>query len=1792
MTSAGSGVPGRDMTADSASRRGMGGRIVVVLAIGLILRLIIAYLFPSLGFKEDLASFQGWAANLGSEGPWGFYERPFFHDYTPGYLYVLWLVGFVGNVLGGVGALIKLPAILGDIVLGALVYRMASELGASERRATLGAAIVVINPVTWFDSVIWGQVDSFGVVFLLLSIRELWRGRHERAAILAVVAALIKPQLGILIPVLAAITIRRALWPSGGWGDEPAPRPSGTRWERLTGGPIRIVTTGLAGLLTAAVLSAPFGLWLITPSSSAPFVDSPLLRQVLSTAAGYPYITVNAYNLWAIFPVNGSSMADVWQWIPDAPLPDGSPWASILGVPAGVVGAAAFIALWLVASVLVARRPDRLTILVGISVIAVAFFAVPTRVHERYLYPLFAVAAILAAVSLRWRIAYVVAALGTFLNMYVVLTTLYDNSVQGVVDWLGIGEAIRSYWGVAAIALGETLVLGWTLAQLRGGARARLGLELEAAASDGAVEAAAWRDVAAAPGATGAPRGVTAMPVDPPSVRAAAPIPAASVAATRRLLPAWFDRPRWSDLGPLAWFRARISETPIRPDRSAHLAREPRGRLDRLDLWLVIVLVVAAMFLRTFRLADPARMHFDEVYHARTAMEFLQDWRYGIEHSIYEWTHPHLAKYGMAAGIVMFASHDVAASSELGVDVRGAAIEPRRPDPDPASSARDGERVWVVTGDALIAYDLETRQVVGSWAVPGASAVTFDPDGVQLLVGTQGGEILALGEADLDLLRAGGRAALPDQLQPLATLDQPISRLAAFPGGASVVALLPDGAVSVVDLGTGQETGRLTVEGAADVTPVADGDAIVASPADVADPSAVADELSRILGGAADEYAGTLGQLDRDTVVIDVPLTSAVRKAVQDAIDEGSLPGIRIDKVPEVAVAGSAGIDFVTDSATIAEDLPVAGGARGMAVVEGVDPGTQLWATTTDATTGKPTVTIVGLSSDKANEGRSITTTIPLPGPGTWIAFDGSSQMVEVLGTTPTGASTVYVIEPHGEPHGGAVFDDHRLPFAPSALVMDTNPQYPAGDRGAILAFSPTGETASLDVGHYAFSWRLPGVILGALTVGIIFLLARVLFRRRSIGIVAGLLVLFDGMFFVQSRIAMNDVYTGVFILAAYLLFARIWLEPERPRWSFWAAMPTIGLLLGLGLASKWVAAYAIGALGILILARSALGRLILVVGLIGLTAVLGWMALAVPAEAAAAGAQGNLTFALIMIVLTLGAVAVTVYHPIAWSAEEVTFAVGGPPALGILVAFGAIALGKGSAEITVGSLQATPLALGLALVILGPLAYAAFAIAGRFGFGPSAPPPPADAPELEPPAPAATGWLRLGSGLGLPVVWMIGSLIVVPLVVYVISYLPWAFIESHQIVAGWPPGHSGQTLLDLTAAMYRYHNDLTAAHAASSPWWAWPLDLKPVWFYQGSFAGDTAASIYDAGNVVIWWLGIPAMAFLALQAFRRRSLALALVLVGFLAQWVSWARIDRAAFQYHYYTSIPFVVLGVAYLVGELWHGASRRTWLFARLAAALALLGPIILWLLRRPLCALANVEAVNAGSQACTVGTGSFSATLAAAGIGIAGILIAILVVRVLVDVSRRRSSGEPFDLGDLVPLLVAAVLALAAAVASRWLPDANPVTAIQQMVPELFFALVGVPLLLVAYTIVTARDARRFAVGMVAAAIVWFIALYPNIAAVPLPAAVTNAYQLLLPTYPYAFQFSVNTIERGGAISFLDPRFALLVVFLLISSFVVGYAAWIWRAAPASGVGLEDDAATGDPSRLSPGEPPAD
>ena len=465
--------------------------IVIVLALGLALRLIIAQQLPGSGFGVDRSAFRYWAQDLAREGPFGFYSRPFFHDYTPGYLYVLWLVGLAGQWLSPLGHsvalpailgddLIKVPAIVADLALGWLVWSMTQELGGSRRAAVIGGALVVFNPLTWFDSVVWGQVDSVGVVFLLLGVRELWRDRPERSAIFTVIAAVIKPQLGILIPIVAVVVIRRALLPAGGYGTDDGPsRTAGAAAgpgfaPRPAYGPVRIVTTLVAAVVTAVALAAPFGLSIVG-----------LVQQVASAAGGYPYLTVNAYNPWALLQLDGSGIAASGTWICDSVTKSTAAGAVACApaymfgpVPAVLVGTALILLAVAAVCVVVARRPDRRTILVGVAVLAIAFFVVPTRVHERYLFPFYALAAIAAAVSVRWRIGYAVLSAATFANLYVVLTTLYPDNPQ-IRDWLGIGGAIRSPMGVTIVATVHLAGFLWAAAQLRDRALARLADEAD-----------------------------------------------------------------------------------------------------------------------------------------------------------------------------------------------------------------------------------------------------------------------------------------------------------------------------------------------------------------------------------------------------------------------------------------------------------------------------------------------------------------------------------------------------------------------------------------------------------------------------------------------------------------------------------------------------------------------------------------------------------------------------------------------------------------------------------------------------------------------------------------------------------------------------------------------------------------------------------------------------------------------------------------------------------------------------------------------------------------------------------------------------------------------------------------------------------------------------------------------------------------------------------------------------------------------------------------------------------------
>lgn len=112
-------------------------------------------------------------------------------------------------------------------------------------------------------------------------------------------------------------------------------------------------------------------------------------------------------------------------------------------------------------------------------------------------------------------------------------------------------------------------------------------------------------------------------------------------------------------------------------------------------------------------------------------------------------------------------------------------------------------------------------------------------------------------------------------------------------------------------------------------------------------------------------------------------------------------------------------------------------------------------------------------------------------------------------------------------------------------------------------------------------------------------------------------------------------------------------------------------------------------------------------------------------------------------------------------------------------------------------------------------------------------------------------------------------------------------------------------------ATMFRYHSTLEATHSFASPWYEWPLDIRPIWY----FAGDTQegySTISAFGNPLLWWAGIPALGAAACLRWKERFRWAGLVLAGFLSVYLPWVLVPRLTFIYHYFTAVPFLVVAL----------------------------------------------------------------------------------------------------------------------------------------------------------------------------------------------------------------------------------------------------------------------------------------
>ena len=120
--------------------------------------------------------------------------------------------------------------------------------------------------------------------------------------------------------------------------------------------------------------------------------------------------------------------------------------------------------------------------------------------------------------------------------------------------------------------------------------------------------------------------------------------------------------------------------------------------------------------------------------------------------------------------------------------------------------------------------------------------------------------------------------------------------------------------------------------------------------------------------------------------------------------------------------------------------------------------------------------------------------------------------------------------------------------------------------------------------GDNSFGWRFAAAVFGAAGIALAYLLALRLTGRRGVALLAAGLLVLNGLYFVQSRTGMLDIFGTFFMMAAILFFHRyLTAVPAREgRELAWT-----GLFLGLAVATKWSAGYPSACIGLVVLGRA-----------------------------------------------------------------------------------------------------------------------------------------------------------------------------------------------------------------------------------------------------------------------------------------------------------------------------------------------------------------------------------------------------------------------------------------------------------------------------------------------------------------------------------------------------------------------------------------------------------------------------
>lgn len=333
--------------------------------------------FSNQGYEEvDTRDFMAWFQTAADYGPRAFYTKTWC-DYPPFNIYFFWVFGLLAKSLSLFGTslftyIMKLPPNLFDMATAFLIFAFVRKR-LDFKMALLATALYAFNPAVIFNAAVWGQFDAIYTFFLVLSLMLALSSKPELSAVTFALGILTKPQSVALLPLIAFLIFKK----------------HGLR---------RFLISLLAAIATVFVVIIPFE-W----SNPVTF----LANIYFGAYGGYAYTSVNAFNLWALGGL----------WMPETPVLFAIGWI--------LFGALAAFVLYVLHKRFGAS--GELLVLFSAFILFFGFFMLPTRIHERYLFPALSVLALMFPFLKKTRLIYGFLSGTCLVNQAYVLHFLNNN---------------------------------------------------------------------------------------------------------------------------------------------------------------------------------------------------------------------------------------------------------------------------------------------------------------------------------------------------------------------------------------------------------------------------------------------------------------------------------------------------------------------------------------------------------------------------------------------------------------------------------------------------------------------------------------------------------------------------------------------------------------------------------------------------------------------------------------------------------------------------------------------------------------------------------------------------------------------------------------------------------------------------------------------------------------------------------------------------------------------------------------------------------------------------------------------------------------------------------------------------------------------------------------------------------------------------------------------------------------------------------------------------------------------